>query len=95
MHLLRTLTLFSASFCLTLQAKHVAGATTGSADSLSCNNMSSFFSQAPLASKEASHIPDDLWALLVLEQPDWLSERWRTLLFFLQNRLATSTQRCY
>ena len=79
MHLLRTLTFFSASFRFTLQAKHVAGAANGPADSLSRNNMPSFFSQVPLASKEASRIPDDLWALLVLEQPDWLSERWRTL----------------
>ena len=79
MHLLRTLTFFSASFRFNLQAKHVAGADNGPADSLSRNNMSAFFSQVPHASKEASPIPDNLWALLVLEQPDWLSERWRTL----------------
>ena len=79
MHLLRTFTFFSTSFGSILQARHVAGADNGTADSISRNILPLFFSQVPLASKEATHNPDDLWALLVLEQPEWISERWRTL----------------
>ena len=95
MHLLRTLTFFAASFGFVLKARHVGGSANGPADSISRNNLSSFFSQVPSASTAATQIPDNLWRLLVLEQPDWLSERWRTLLFFLQNSLAASTQKCY
>ena len=47
---------------------------------VSLADMSAFSSQVPHASKEASSIPDDLWVLLVREQPDWLSKRWRPLI---------------
>ena len=79
MHLLRTLSFFSAIFGFVLRAQHVAGSANGPADSISRNNLSLLLFQVPNASREPTPLPDDLWTLLVREQPDWLSERWKTL----------------
>lgn len=79
MHLLRTLTFFAATFGFVLRAQHVAGTDNGPADCISRGNMSLLFSQVPNVSSEPTLIPDGLWTLLVREQPDWLSERWRSL----------------
>ena len=79
MHLLRTLTFFSAIFGFVLRAQHVAGLYNGPADAISKDNLSLFFSQVPNAAREPTPIPEELWTLLVREQPDWLSERWKNL----------------
>ena len=60
-------------------AQHVAGSANGPADSISRNNLSLLLFQVPNASREPTPLQDDLWTLLVREQPDWLSERWKTL----------------
>ena len=79
MRLLRTLTFFSTIFGFVLRAQHVAGLDHGLADSISRGNMSLLFAQVPNAAKEPTLIPEELWTLLVMEQPDWLSEKWRSL----------------
>ena len=87
MHLLRTLTFFSAIFGFVLRAEHVAGSDNGSADSISRNNLPLLFTQVPNASREPTPIPDELWTLLVREQPDWLSERWKVLFTSFCNKV--------
>ena len=68
-----------AIFGFVLRAQHVAGFDNGPADVISRDNLSLLFSQVPNAAREPTPIPEELWTLLVREQPDWLSERWRNL----------------
>ena len=77
MHLLRTLTFSSAIFGFALRAQHVAGLDNGPAVAISRDNLSLLFSQVPNAAMELTPIPEELWTLLLREQPDWLSERWK------------------
>ena len=48
-----------------------------SADALSHNHMQVFFSVNPEANRDPTRIPEPLWKILVLSQPDWLSRNWR------------------
>ena len=77
MHLLRTLTFFSAIFGFVLRAQHVASLDNGPADAISRDNLSLLFSQVSNAAREPAPIPEERWTLLVREQPDWLSKRWK------------------
>ena len=61
MHLLRTLTFFSAIFGFVLRAQHVAGLDIGPADAISRDNLSLLFSQVPNAAREPTPIPEELW----------------------------------
>ena len=79
MHLLRTLSFISAAFGFMISIEHVLGVDNVLADAISRNNVASLFSQVPDLAHQSSPIPEQLWTLLVLEQPDWLSTRWRTL----------------
>ncbi len=78
MHLLRSLFLFVAHFNLFLQAEHIPGKLNVAADSLSRNNLPLFLHQVPSAARHPTPIPAELNQALVLHQPDWTSESWRT-----------------
>ena len=80
MHLLRTLHFISAFYNLHLTAKHIAGSGNVIADAISRNLPQVLFSQAPEASPQPIPIPEPLWDILVIHQPDWLSDIWRTSL---------------
>ena len=79
MHLLRTLFFVVSYFGFSLRLKHVPGKENGPADAISRDNCHQFFLQVPTADKEPTPIPAPLWKLVVMERPDWLSNRWRTL----------------
>ena len=79
MHLLRCLSFFSAYYKFTLATCHVAGIHNTLADGISRNTLSCVYSQVPTLSAEPTPIPIPLWSLLVLERPDWISNRWRSL----------------
>jgi hypothetical protein len=49
------------------------------ADDISRNHVSSLASQVPMINPSPTLIPPALWAVLVLEAPDWTSKRWRML----------------
>lgn len=74
MHLLRCLS-FSQAFRLTVRAVHIPGK-----EAISRNNLDFLFSQIPRAAKSHYHIPADLLALLIEQQPDWTSPAWARLL---------------
>ena len=60
-------------FVFILRAKHVPGKLNGAADLISSNDMFHFYSQLPTAKPHAMPIPQQLWSLVVMEHPDWLS----------------------
>jgi len=77
MHLMRSLSLFTAKYRVSLIAEHVPGEKNRAADAISRGNLSLFFQQVPTAEKEQSPVPRELWELLVVKRPDWTSEAWR------------------
>ena len=77
MHLLRSLHFICAFYNINLRATHVPGAKNVSADAISCDKLQVFFAANPTANWEPTRIPDQLWEVLVLAQPDWLSPNWR------------------
>ena len=87
MHLLRTLSFISAAFGFVITFEHVPGVDNTYADAISRNNVAPLFSQVLGLSPQPSPIPEQLWTLLVLEQPDWLSMRWRTLFSSFSDRV--------
>ena len=78
-HLLRCLFFFAAEFNLFLFAQHLPGKYNVAADALSRNNVSLFFLQVPQAKKDPSTLPPELVQALVLQQPYWISDTWRSL----------------
>ena len=79
MHMLRVLFFISSFFGFIVSAKHVSGKSNVAADAVSRDDLSRFHSQVPTANLQATPIPQSLWTLVVIEQPDWLSPRWREL----------------
>ena len=80
MHLLRTLHFILAFYNVHLIAKHIAGSNNSIADAISRNLPQVLFSQAPEAEPQPTPVPEPLWDILVIRQPDWLSDIWRTSL---------------
>ena len=80
MHLLRCLFSSQAFFRLTLWAVHIPVRENALADTISRNNLDFLFSQIPRAAKSHYHIPAELLALLIEQQPDWTSPAWARLL---------------
>ena len=80
MHLLRSLFLFLASYDVSIFAEHIAGVDNRPADALSRGNHQSFLSQVPGAKQEPVLVPEELRQALVLNQPDWTSKSWTSLL---------------
>ena len=60
-----------------LIAQHIAGNNNSVADAISCNLPQVLFSQVPEANSQLTPIPEPLWDILVMHQPDWLSDTWR------------------
>ena len=79
MHLLRSLSFLLAHFCFTISACHIAGVNNTLADDISQNSPNNLFAQVPGICPHPCPIPSPLWSLLVLERPDWTSEKWRKL----------------
>ncbi len=77
MHLMICL-FFTASYQVYLVPKHLP--LNGAADSLSRGNLPSFFQQVPAARRHPTQIPPVLTQALVLQQPDWTSASWKTVL---------------
>ena len=77
MHLLRGLHFICAFYNVNLRAMHIPGAKNVSADAISRDKLQVFFATNPTANREPTKIPDQLWEVLVLSQPDWLSPNWR------------------
>lgn len=79
MHLLRSLFFIVSFFGFSLKASHVAGKNNGPADAISRDDLPRFFLQVPSAVANPTPIPIRLWQLVVIDQPDWLSMKWREL----------------
>ena len=68
MHLLRTLTFFTAYYDIEIMAEHIPGVTNTTADHLSRNNMLMFFCLNPQAYPLPTPLPQPLLAMLT---PPW------------------------
>ena len=73
MQLLRCLWFFTAYFGITLTANHIPGACNTTADQLSRNCMSSFFTMNPNVSRVPAPLPTTTLQLLSPDGPDWTS----------------------
>ena len=78
-HLLRCLFYLEAFFDITLSGKHVPGVENGAADSISRNNLPSFFTLTPQAQPQSCRVPENLVGRLVTNRP-WTSDDWRAWL---------------
>ena len=79
MHLLRCLSFICAHHQFSFKATHVAGVHNSIADAISRNFVLTLALQEPPINPQLAPIPPALWTLLVEEQPDWTSNRWRQL----------------
>ena len=77
MHLMRSLSLFTAGYNVGLLVEHFPGRENVAADALSRGNRDLFFQQVPSSTKEPTAIPEVLLDVLVNHQPDWTSRTWR------------------
>ena len=80
MHLLRCMHFFMARHDIRLTAVHVPGVSNSRADALSRNNVPLFMQITPQARRSQTTIPENLWALVVESEVDWLSPAWRSKL---------------
>lgn len=87
MHLLRCMHFLCAAQDIRVAATHIAGVDNGPADALSRNKCDLFFVFCPKAHPQATHVPQELWDLVVAMRPDWLSESWRSKLSVFSGRV--------
>lgn len=80
MHLLRGLHFICAHYNTALRASHIEGAKNVAADAVSRNYLQVFHKANPTANTYPTPIPHQLWQVLVVTQPDWLSGNWRDAL---------------
>ena len=80
MHLLRCLHFFCAMYSIKISATHIPGVVNIPADALSRNNLDEFFASSPKVSPRPTMVSQQLWSLVVEDQPDWLSTSWRNKL---------------
>ena len=80
MHLMRCLFFFVAHYQLVLSPVIILEKQNEAADDLSGDSLSSFFQLIPGAKQDPTPLGADLMALLVTNQPDWMSESWRAVL---------------
>ena len=64
---------------MSIRAVHIPGKDNVRADALSRNDFPRFLQAAPDACVRPTRIPLQVLALLVEEQPDWVSPRWTEL----------------
>ena len=79
MQLLRSLWFFVAYYDIELTCIHIMGAANTTADHLSRNNMSCFFSLNPQASLLPTPLPRPLLQIATVDSPDWTSPDFREL----------------
>ena len=77
MHLLRTLTFFTAYYDIEIMAEHIPGVPNTTADHLSRNNMLMFFCLNPQAHPLPTPLPPPLLAMLTPPWEDWTSASFR------------------
>ena len=77
MHLVRTLSFYTAYYELVVVAEHVAGRQNEAADAISRDCLTLFRHLIPQANPEPSSVPPELVGLLVTVRPDWTSNEWR------------------
>ena len=92
MHLLRGLHFICAFYNINLRATHIQGVRNLSVDAISRDNLQVFFTENPTANRIPTPIPEQLWQILVLSQPDWLSQNWRDS---LATSLRTASQKVH
>ena len=90
MHLLRCIHFVCASNDFKLRAEHIPGQAKTLADAISRNHLQVFFSEAPQAQSQPSHISEQLWTFLTSRQPEWRSPAWQE---WLQSSLRTAWSR--
>ena len=73
MQLLHCLWFFTAYFDITLMASHIPGACNTTADQLSRNCMTSFFTMNPDVSRVLVPFPNTISQLITPDEPDWTS----------------------
>ena len=73
MQLLRCLWFFTAYFDITLMASHIPGACNTTADQLSRNCMTSFFTMNADVSRVPAPLPNTISQLITPDGPDWTS----------------------
>ena len=79
MQLLRSLWFYVAHYDIDLTCVHIMGVANTTADYLSRNNMSSFFSLNPQASTLPTPLPPSLLQIVSVNSPDWTSPHFRKL----------------
>ena len=79
MQLLRSLWFYVAHYDIDLTCVHIMGVANTTADYLSRNNMSSFFSLNPQASTLPTPLPHSLLQIVSVNSPDWTSPHFRKL----------------
>ena len=77
MQLLRSLWFFVAYHDIELTCVHIMGAAKSTADHLSRNNMTCFFSFNPQASLLPTQLPPSLLQIVAVNSPDWTSPHFR------------------
>lgn len=87
MHLSRCLHFFLAHFDIRLVACHIAGVCNTAADTLSRNNLNTFFQCYPQANLTRAQVPPSLQDMLLLHRPDWLSPSWRRMFLCTLSKL--------
>jgi len=78
-HLLCCLAFLMAHYQCDLEANHIPGQHNTLADALSRNNLELFHMLHPQAHPQPSRLLDQLITLLIMERPDWTSQRWTEL----------------
>ena len=78
-HMLRCLFFLEAKFDVVLTAVHVPGVQNGAADSISRNNLQTFFNLHPQAHQQPCLVPRELVQHLVTDTP-WTSNVWSSWL---------------
>jgi len=78
-HLLRCLAFLTAHHQCEIVARHIPGQHNVLADALSRNNIELFRMLHPQAQPWPAVLPEQLIRLLIIEQPDWTSQRWTEL----------------
>ena len=86
MHLLRCLHFLCAKHDIRISATHIPGVDNIAADSLSRDNLDTFFASSPQAKTQATKIPPGLYELVIQNQPDWQSPDWRQKLNIFSGR---------
>ena len=77
MHLMRCLWFFVAYYDIDITSTHIAGIANTTANHLSRNNLSSFFSLNPQALQHPTPLPPSLLKIIALPGQDWTSETFK------------------